>query len=436
MAAPDLDSALRNRLDELAAARLRRELRELRPADGTRRVAPAATHPATLLNCSSNDYLGLAHHPAVQAGAIAALQAAGAGSGAARLVCGSLEIHHQLERDLADFKRCPAVLTFSSGYATALGTLPALVGPSDILLLDRLAHASLVDGARLSGARLRVFKHNDLADLERLLQWAATRTPIATPTTAPIPDRPEAPPTPGRILIVTESVFSMDGDVAPLAGIVALKERFGAWLMVDEAHAVGVLGPGGRGVLEDLGLTGRVEVAMGTLGKALGAAGGYIAGSAILRDFLINRARSFIFSTAPPPAVAGAARAAVAILGSEEGTRRIRQLHERLAELHAGLQRLGWVVPPPTSAIVPLVIGDEEAALRLSAALREEGVLVPAIRFPTVARGKARLRITLSAAHASADVAFLLEALQRAQTRTGIVPCSSRVEGRGSSDED
>ncbi len=406
-----LDSVLSGRLASLETLDRRRELRELRPQDGTRLVE--AVGGAGLRNFASNDYLGLASHAALRAAAAEAVDLFGTGAGASRLVCGSLTVHHALERELASFKRTPAALAFGSGYSTALGTVPALVRAGDFVLIDRLAHACLVDGARLSGARLRVFRHNDMDDLARLLGWVDARRASA---------RSRGSNGEGRALIVTESVFSMDGDLAPLRELVALKELHGAWLLVDEAHATGVLGPGGRGAIEALGLTGRVEVAMGTLGKALGAAGGFVAGSAMLTDYLVNRARTFIFSTAPPPAAVGAALAGLQILASPEGAARLADLWARVAELHRGLADLGWVLPAPTSPILPLIVGAEGAALALAAALRAEGVLVPAIRPPTVPPGRARLRLTVSAAHDAADIAFLLAALRRALDRTGVRP--------------
>jgi 8-amino-7-oxononanoate synthase len=401
-----LDSFLAGRLAELEATHLRRRLRPLNSAAATR-IHPL-DHPRPLLNFSSNDYLGLAQHPAVRGAAIQAASAFGAGSTASRLVCGSLLPHHDLERDLAAFKRLPAALAFSSGYAAALGTIPALVGPGDVVVLDRLAHASLLDGARLSGARLRVFRHNDVDDLERILRWVA-RQPAPPPGRAPV-----------RTLVVTESVFSMDGDTAPLRDLVACKDRHGAWLMVDEAHATGVLGPEGRGWIEELGLRREVEVTLGTLGKALGAAGGFVAGSVPLCEYLLHRARSFLFSTAPAPATVGAARAALGLLSTSEGADLRRALGDRIRELHAGLLALGCNLPPPAAAILPLVVGDEAEALRLAQSLSDLDVYVPAIRFPTVARGKARLRLTVSAAHSAADIQALLHALRQALHQTGI----------------
>ncbi len=401
-----LDVTLRQRLEVLTHQNLRRSLSELSAHTAPRTVSTIDS--ATLLNFSSNDYLGLSRHPAVQDASVAAVKEWGSGSTASRLVCGSLGIHHHLERDLATFKGCPASLLFSTGYMAALGTIPALVGPGDCVIVDRLAHACLVDAARFSGATLRAFHHNDVQDLSRKLDWAGRQ--------ASAPSH--------RILVVTESVFSMDGDRAPLLEIVEAKERAGAWLMVDEAHATGVIGPGGRGLLNALELEDRVEVAMGTLGKGLGSAGGFIAGSTTLHDYLINRARTFIFSTAPAPAATAAALAALHIVHSPEGDRLRAALSGNLTHFHSGLLQLGWTLPAPSSAIIPLIVGPEDRALQVSAALRDQGLLVPAIRHPTVGRGRARRRVTLSATHTRQDVDSLLIGLQRAFEMTGLPPGS------------
>lgn len=412
------DAILRQELEELAVRHLGRVLREWRPAEGGRtRRDPEGRE---WVDFASNDYLGLAFHPAVVSAGVAALRESGGGSMASRLITGSLEVHQALERDLAALKGAEGALLFSTGYATALGALPALVGPGDFVLLDRLAHACLVDGARLSGARLRVWRHNDVGDLGRLLRWVAAQR--KGPSTSPAEGGGGRRT--GRVLIVTESVFSMDGDVAPLRDIVECRDREGpeAWLMVDEAHATGVLGPEGRGWIEAQGVGGQVEIVMGTLGKALGAAGGFIAGSGTLREYLVNRARSFLFSTAPVPAASAAASAALRVARSAEGEARRRQLWERVGQLHRGLREQGWELPDPVSPIVPLLVGDEACALHLAGRVREAGLIVPAIRHPTVRRGRARLRITLSAAHRPDDVECLLVALRRAVARGEMVP--------------
>jgi len=389
----DFNLELKRRLDAVREQNLFRELRRVDSAQGAR----IEIGGKTFLNFSSNDYLGLANDPVLKEAAIKAVEKFGAGAGASRLICGSLAPFHELEETLADFKRTEAALTFSTGYATAIGTIGALMGKSDIIILDKLVHASIVDAAKLSGAKLRVFAHNDLNDLEDKLKWA---------------ERVQSPKSKvqsvARTLIITESIFSMDGDAAPLRGMVALKEKYGAWLMVDEAHATGIIGENGRGLADKLGVSGQIEIQMGTLGKALGASGGYICGSRALIDLLVNRARSFIFSTAPVPAAAAAASAAIQFVQSAEGQARQDVLQRRILELNSKLKIQNSKFQ---SAIVPIIIGDESEAVAAAAAFRERGIFVPAIRYPTVARGKARLRVTLTAAHTAADISHLADAL-------------------------
>ncbi|HUB87421.1 MAG TPA: aminotransferase class I/II-fold pyridoxal phosphate-dependent enzyme, partial [Verrucomicrobiae bacterium] len=281
-------------------------------------------------------------------------------------------------------------LSFSSGYATALGAIGALLGRDDVIILDKLVHASIVDAAKLCGAKIRVFAHNDLDDLEEKLIWAKHAKT--------------------KTLVITESIFSMDGDAAPLREIVGLKNKYGAWLMVDEAHATGILGEKGRGLADELGISNQIEIQMGTLGKALGASGGYICGPRALIDLLVNRARSFIFSTAPPPAAAAAAIAAVQFIQSAEGENRRKHLRERLNQFHSALRTPHSA---SRSAIIPIILGDENEAVAAADELRKRKIFVPAIRFPAVARGAARLRVTLTAAHSAEDVAILAGALEK-----------------------
>ncbi len=305
----------------------------------------------------------------------------GVGSGASRLVCGTLPAHSRLESEIARFKGTEAALTFSSGYAAAVGTIAAMAGKDDVVIMDKLCHASLIDGARLAGAALRVFPHNHLGRLESHLAWARDHHPGA------------------RVLVITESVFSMDGDLAPLAEIVDLKDRYGATLLLDEAHAIGVLGVQGRGLAAASGLANRVDVQMGTLSKALGVSGGYICGRRSLIDLLVNRARSFIYSTAPPPSLAAAAAEAISLLSSAAGEDRRRKLWSNIEQFWKGLPRRFAPLTEPASAIVPLMVGPEDIALAASRWLLEKGFFIPAIRFPTVAKGAARLRCTVSATH-------------------------------------
>jgi len=381
-----MSAALAAQRREIEADGLLRRLRTVSTTDGV----TVDCDGSACVSFASNDYLGLSQHPALKAAAIRAIERHGAGAGASRSISGSLAPHAELEALIAEWKGTGAALTFSTGHAAALGTIPALVGRGDVVILDRLAHACLVDGARASGATLRVFRHNDPNDLDRILQWA---------------DRQRASGG-TRILVVTESVFSMDGDRAPLREIVALKERFAAWLMLDEAHAVGWLGPQGAGLAAELGVADRVEVQMGTLGKAVGAAGGYIAGSSLLVDILINRARSFIFSTAPVPAQVAAAAAGIRVIRSEEGAALARKLISNIGRFHR--QRGGGVAQSP---IVPVMIGDESRAMAVAEALRGLGLWAPAVRHPTVARKKARLRLSFSASHTGGQVDALVRAL-------------------------
>lgn len=369
-------------LRELDSLGLLRSLRPLESPSGPRVIRDGAP----LWNFAANDYLGLASHPRIAEAMIEGVRSYGAGSAASRLVCGTLPPHAQLEQALAEAKQCEAALTFSSGFATPLGLIPAVIDKSGFVLLDKLCHACLVDAARLSGATIRVFPHNDLTKLERLLVSIRARHPAA------------------RILIATESVFSMDGDTCPLREIVALAESHEALTLLDEAHGFGVLGDTGMGLAERENLQHHITFQMGTLSKAAGLAGGYVAASREWIDLLVNRARSFIYSTAPPPALAHAALATLELIRSSEG----RQLREKLKAHSAGLTGTPGA---SHSAIHAIVLGSNDAALRASASLAERGFLVPAIRYPTVPRGTARLRISLSAAHPPGAVAALKAAL-------------------------
>jgi 8-amino-7-oxononanoate synthase len=337
---------------------------------------------------ASNNYLGLANDPAVVAGARAALDAYGAGAGASRLVTGSLDLHRRLEERIAALKRCEDALVFPTGFQANVGTIPALVGRGDVVFSDALNHASLIDGCRLSGARVVRYPHADPAALEEAVRVAG-----------------EA----GRRLIVTDTVFSMDGDLAPLPAIVAIAERHGCMVMVDEAHATGVLGATGAGALEHFGLEGRVPVVMGTLSKALGAQGGYVAGDRDLCDYLRTRDRAFVFTTALAPAAAGAALAALDVVRDQPGRRaRLRALVARLVE---GARDLGYRVLPTDSAVVGVVIGEAADALAVGASLRASRVWAPAIRPPSVPPGTARLRLTVMATHEDRHIDWALRAL-------------------------
>lgn len=368
-------------LHDLEAGGLRRRLRQI---DSPQGVHVRLTGSGECLNFSSNDYLGLANDGALKAIYQNHIGTYGVGSGSSRLVCGTMAAHVALEEKVASLKRTEAALTFTSGFAAATGALPSLCGKDDFLILDKLCHASLIDGARLSGATIRIYPHNDLNRLKSHLQWAAQRAAATS-----------------RLVVVTESVFSMDGDLAPLAEIVELKDQYGALLLVDEAHAFGVLGPEGRGLGAALGLESRIDLQMGTFSKAVGLSGGYLCGSRAMADLLINRARSFIYSTAPGPALAATVRDALDLVCGPRGD-----------ILREGLSANRETFSPGTpSAIIPIIIGENEAALSAAARLQERGFLVPAIRFPTVPKGSARLRITLSAAHRPDDITSLKSAL-------------------------
>lgn len=372
-------------LDRILAGRIE----DLRRQGRYRRLRILAGR-APVLDLSSNNYLGLAGHPALKRAAAEALERHGCGAGASRLLSGTLPLHAELETALAAFKRTEAALVFGSGYHANLGVIPALAGPGDTVLSDELNHASIIDGCRLSRARVQAFRHRDVGHLEELLAAAPA----------------------GQRLIVTDSVFSMDGDLAPLEAIVTLARRYHGWVMVDEAHATGVFGPGGAGVVEALGLQGQVEIQMGTLSKALGSFGAYVAGSRALIDWLINRARSFIFSTALPPSILGAARAALAIVRDEPERR--RRLWDNARRLSEGLSRLGYRLGDTASPIVPVLIGDEARTMALSAALLERGVFAQGIRPPTVPPGTARLRVTPTAVLTDADLERALLAFAEA----------------------
>lgn len=343
-----------------------------------------------VVNFSSNNYLGLANHPALCQAAKDAIDRYGCGSGASRLISGNMALHEELECKLAHFKGTEAALVFNSGFQANTGIFSTLMAADDLIFSDRLNHASIIDGCRLSRARIVVYRHCDMNHLEDELKKARR---------------------PDRKLIVTESLFSMDGDEAPLSDIVTLAEKYGAMVMVDEAHATGVYEPDGAGLVARLGLGDRVTVQMGTLGKALGGFGAYVAGSAALRDFLINRCRSFIFTTALPPAIMAMGVAAIDLVGREPERRRI--LRENCARLRTGLASAGYVLGQGRSQILPLLIGDADECMRLSGRLLARGVFAQGIRPPTVPPGTSRLRITLMASHTLQQIDGALEVFRQ-----------------------
>lgn len=381
-------------LDDLAQRHRRRALRSVEHGGGPRLVY----NGRSLINFGSNNYLGLAEHPRVIDAATQAMARQGAGSGASRLVSGHSPGHDRLESALAQLKNTEQALVFGSGYLANIGTISALVGRGDVILADRAIHASLVDGCRLSGATLKIYRRDRLDRLETLL--ARRRS--------------------GLTLLVTEGVFSMEGDLAPLPDLVELAERYDALLMVDDAHATGVFGARGAGSSEHWGLgRQRVSVQMGTLSKALGGLGGFVCGSHVLIDYLIQRARTFVYTTALPAGVVAAAAEALRVL--EEEPDRRRRLWANRALWHNGVTAMGFDTFGSASPIISLRIGDDDRAVRMSAALADEGVYAPAIRPPTVPAGSARLRTSVLATHTPEDLAEALAALHRVASRLGIL---------------
>ncbi|MEC7883256.1 MAG: 8-amino-7-oxononanoate synthase [Verrucomicrobiota bacterium] len=383
----DFEECLDLDLDLIRKSGLWRELRHIESGQG----GCIDFEGKRLLNFSSNDYLGLATHPSLVEAVRNSIEKFGVGSGASRLVCGSLRPHHELESALADWLDAERSLVFSSGFAAAQGVISSVVGSGDVVVIDKKIHASTVDAVKLSGATIRVFQHNDLSSLEKILKWADNKS--------------------CRILIITESVFSMDGDSPSLKHLVELKERYGSWLMLDEAHALGCYGDSGAGLALQSSLADQIEIRLGTLGKAIGAAGGFVCGSQRLIDLLVNKARSFIFSTAPSPLVSAAALAGVSLIQSDEGKDRRNKLWKVLEQLKKGVVSQCWPVVPEASVILPLIMSDETKAMSAMNELRDSGFYIPAIRYPTVPRNAARLRITVSASHNREDIDSLLSAL-------------------------
>jgi 8-amino-7-oxononanoate synthase len=379
--ASSLDSALAADLATLDRAGLRRVLRPLVRRHGAHVVIDGRD----AIDFSSNDYLGLAADPRLVTAVTDALRENALGAGAARLISGDHPLHEALERELAEFKRAEAALVFGSGYLANVGTIPALAGRRDVIYADALNHASLIDACRLSRAEVRTFPHLDLAGLADMLDADRGRF--------------------RRRLIVVDGVFSMDGDLFPLCELTNIAQAYDAWTYVDDAHGTGVLGENGRGSAEHWRIEGQIDVIMGTLGKAFGVAGAYVTGSRVLIDYLLNRARAFVFTTAQPPALAAAALAALHVIQSEPELR--ARLRRNAARVRSALR-----VPGPAGGhIIPVLIGEGDATMRVGAALRERGILVGAVRPPTVPLGTSRLRITLSAAHTDDDIERLLGAL-------------------------
>ncbi len=372
---------LQDYLTDLAGRGMLRTLREIESAQGPRVQIDGRDY---LLLCSNN-YLGLADHPALIEASCKATRDFGVGSGASRLISGSMSLHHQLEERIAQFKETEAALVYNTGYAANNGIIQGLLGPDDTVFSDSLNHASIIDGCRLSGARIVIYPHNDMVALEQLLQQETEQRS-------------------GRWLIVTDGVFSMDGDVAALPELVMLKQRYDAWLMVDDAHGGGVLGAIGRGTAEHFGCLDQVDLQMGTFGKAFGSFGAYLAARREVIDTLINRSRSFIFSTSLPPGVLAANVAAVDLVASEEGVRRRTQLEANRQLFSQILTEEGFDLCGSSTQIVPVLMGDPEPTMRAAAELFSRGIFLSGIRPPTVAPGTCRLRATLMADHTPTEV--------------------------------
>jgi len=385
---------LAQRLEELESSGLRRRLRLV---DGPQAPTVLLDGQPVLLLCSNN-YLGLADHPRLRRAAADAALSLGTSAGASRLLSGSMSIHFELEERLAAFKGTEAALLFGSGYLANTGTIAALARQGEVVCSDELNHASIIDGCRLAGAETFVYRHADAEHLEWGLRRAAGRAS----------------------LIVTDGVFSMDGDVAPLSELSDLARRHRCRLMVDEAHATGCLGPGGRGSVAAAGLTDEVDVIVGTLGKALGGYGAYVCGSAELVDFLVNSARPFIFSTAPPPPAVAASSAALELL--QERPKRVEKLRANAAALRSGLLEQGLEPAGSETQIVPLVIGEADDAMALCERLLEDGLFAQAIRPPTVPPGTCRLRLTVMATHAIADLRRAARSIGTAARQLGLAP--------------
>jgi glycine C-acetyltransferase len=385
---------LADELNQLRRQGLFRPLRVLGSAQDTDVIVDGKR----VLNLSSNNYLGLTTHPRLKTAMIEATEKWGAGSGAVRTIAGTMTVHEELERRLAEFKHTEASLVFQSGFTANLGVLQSLVKEGDVIISDELNHASIIDGIRLSKAERSIFKHRDMDDLERHLELHREK----------------------RVkLVVTDGVFSMDGDIAPLPAIVERAERFGALVMVDDAHASGVLGENGRGSVNHFGLDGRVDLQMGTLSKAIGVLGGYVAAPQTVRDFLIHRARPFLFSTSHPPGVAAACIAAIDVLLAEP--ERIDRLWKNTARFKAGLKRLGFETGASETPITPVIVGKGAVAMDFSDRLFKLGVFAQGIGFPTVAEGRARIRTIVTSMHTDAQLDHALEAFASAGKELGVI---------------
>lgn len=383
--------------DEIASLKQQNLYRHLRVLDGEQR-ATTSFDGKSVVNLSSNNYLGLTTHPHLREKAIAAVEEYGAGSGSVRTIAGTMRLHMELEERLAAFKKTEAVVVFQSGFAANAGTVSAILGRDDVIVSDELNHASIIDGARLSRAAIKVFPHRDVDAARKILR-----------------DLPPAQ----KKLVITDGVFSMDGDLGPVAELAAVSEEYGAIMMVDDAHASGVFGRNGRGTIDHFNAHGHVDIQVGTLSKAIGALGGYVAGTRTLIDFLYHRARPFLFSTSHPPAVAAACIAALDVLENEPQL--MEQLWDNTRFFKEGLAALGFDTGLSESPITPVIAGEGALAMRLSDRLFEEGVFAQGIAFPTVARDKARVRTIVTATHTREELQFALDTFANVGRELGII---------------
>jgi glycine C-acetyltransferase len=382
---------------ELEAFRQQGGALDIRVLDGAQ-AARASIDGRSVVNLSSNNYLGLTTHPRLKQRALEAIERLGVGTGSVRPIAGTMALHEELERRLAAFKHTEAAVFFQSGFTANAGTVSAVLGREDVVVSDELNHASIIDGCRLSRATIKVFPHKDVGAARRVLR----ELPAAQ-----------------RKLLITDGVFSMDGDLGPLPALCEVAEEFGAIMMVDDAHASGVFGKNGRGTVDHFGVHGRVDIQVGTLSKALGTVGGYVAGTRTLIEFLRQRARPFIFSTSHPPSVIAASIAALDVLLEEPEI--IDRLWENTRFFKNGLHAIGFNTGPSESPITPVIVGESAAAMRFSARLFEEGVFAQGMGFPIVPRGKARLRTIVTAAHTRDELQFALDAFKRVGIELGIV---------------
>ena len=388
-------SYLHDQLEAWRAEGTYQRLRILQSAS----AAEAQFDGKQVINLASNNYLGLTTHPKLREAALEAVRKYGVGSGAVRTISGTMTLHMELEERIAAFKNVEACVVFQSGFAANAGTVSAILTPEDHIISDELNHASIIDGCRLSRAKIHVFAHKDVAAAEKILS--------------------ELAPLPGRKLLITDGVFSMDGDIGPLPGLADAAEKHGAIMMVDDAHASGVLGRNGRGTIDHFGVHGRVHVQVGTLSKAIGVLGGYVCGSRDLIEFLYHRARPFLFSTSHPPAVAAACLAAFDVL--EQEPERIEQLWDNTRYFKKGLQEAGFNTGISETPITPVIVGEAALAHQLSRELFDAGVLATGIGFPTVAKGKARVRTIVASTHTKAELDQALDTFRKVGKKLGIL---------------